>query len=417
MEKPDHIAEATGMRDDWAPDWSDHVFSLTERDSRWRKVRALMRRDGVDAIVCLPCTNSHGRGQADARYLSQLGENSDETTVAFPIEGEVVAWHSRPGAWPSSNWLAGVEAAPRGAGGATISRWLNRNSHYASATIAIAGLTATDFAHVRAAEGEVNWQSVETLRSGFPKARFVSATPLLGEARWQKSNEEIEFLRSATRVAEDTNLALEKYAREGVRERHVFAQMMYANAEADGGFTPMLGWVSGPQARPYHRIEQPSLRILQKGDFLSVEIEGRWGGYIAQIDQTVAIGEASPDLVDASKLSIEAFERVVDRLAPGVTMGELQEVAEIASADQRIRAGLGLHGRGTGDDGPLLIAGRPPSSSIRDIPVAEGCCFAIKPSAVVGGLAEYGRWGDTVVVTASGSKRLGTRVPRLAIGK
>lgn len=89
----------------WSSDWSNAVFSMEERDRRRQKVRDLMRRDGIDLIVCLPCTNSHDRGQADARCLTQLGENSDETTVAFPLEGQVDAWHTRGGAWPSSNWF------------------------------------------------------------------------------------------------------------------------------------------------------------------------------------------------------------------------------------------------------------------------------------------------------------------------
>src|SRR4030095_704754 len=106
------------MAETWSPEWSNAVFSMEERDRRWARVRDLMRRDGIDLIVCLPCTNSHDRGQADARYLTQLGENSDETTVAFPIEGRVDAWHTRGGVWPSSNWLEhGVTPAPRGTGG------------------------------------------------------------------------------------------------------------------------------------------------------------------------------------------------------------------------------------------------------------------------------------------------------------
>src|SRR5438309_4277508 len=108
------------MPDSWRPEWSNAVFSLEERDRRWGRVRELMRRDGIDLIVCLPCTNSHDRGQADARYLTQLGENSDETTVVFPREGEVTAWHSRGGVWSSSNWLTDIRAARRGSGGRTV---------------------------------------------------------------------------------------------------------------------------------------------------------------------------------------------------------------------------------------------------------------------------------------------------------
>src|SRR5438309_12057994 len=124
------------MPDSWRPEWSNAVFSLEERDRRWGRVRELMRRDGIDLIVCLPCTNSHDRGQADARYLTQLGENSDEATVAFPIEGRVDAWHTRGGVWPGSNWLEyGVLPAARGTGGRASVGWVEPERHYARASI------------------------------------------------------------------------------------------------------------------------------------------------------------------------------------------------------------------------------------------------------------------------------------------
>ena len=283
----------------WTPDWANPVFSLQERDARWAKVRRLMARDGIDLIVCMPCTNSHDRGQADPRYLTQLGENSDEVTVAFPIEGEPTAWHSRGGVWPSSNWFGDVRATLRGTGGATICSWLDENPRYKTGTIAIAALDSSVLAHVRTAEGEVNWQSVDILKKTVSTARYVSATTVLGEARWQKSAEEIEFLRKGTKVAEATLDAAHETARAGVSERHVFAKMMYASAEAGGSFAPMFGWATGPLGQPYHRLEQPSLRNFQTGDVFNIEIEGRWGGHISQIDQTLIIGPASQDLKDA----------------------------------------------------------------------------------------------------------------------
>src|SRR5262249_50389634 len=162
---------------------------------------------------------------------TQLGENSDEVTAAFPIEGEVTAWHSRGGVWPSSNWFADVRSTLRGTGGGPIVNWLKENPRFQTGTIAIAGMDCSLLAHVHTAEGEVNWQSVEILKKAYPNASIVSATPVLGEARWQKSAEEIEFIRKGTEVAEATQDAIRDSAREGVSERHVFAEMMYANAE------------------------------------------------------------------------------------------------------------------------------------------------------------------------------------------
>jgi Xaa-Pro aminopeptidase len=393
----------------WTPDWSNAVFSLAERDARWAKVRRLMARDGIDVIACLHCTTNHDRGQADVRYLTQLGENSDEIVAAFPIEGAVTAWRSRPGVCPSSSWFADIRAARRGTGGACLTTWLKENPRFQSGTIAITGLTSTSLAHIRAVEGEANWQSVELLKRSFPSARFVSATPLLGEARWRKSAEELAFLRRATEIAEITERALIEHARPGVPERHVFAHMMFANAYAGGSFAPMLGWVSGPQGGAYNRIEQPSFRTLRSGDVLAVEIEGRWGGYIAQIDMTAAIGAAQPEMIEAMKLTAESFERVVARMAPGVTMRELIAAGRVAGLGGRLKVELGLHGRGTGDDGPLLVASRRETEDVLDLALAEGCCVAVKPSAALDGIGDYCRWGDSVAVTAKGAERLGTR--------
>jgi Xaa-Pro dipeptidase len=400
---------AAEAKQHWNAEWSNAVFSLDERDRRWRNIRKLMVRDGVDLIVCMPCTNSHDRGAADARYITQLGENSDESTVAFPIEGNVTAWHSRGGVWPSSNWFDDIRATPRGTGGATLSEWINQNPRFRNATIAIAGLTSNKHAHVRSDEGEVNWQSVEILKRNFPGAQFVSATPILGEARWRKSAEEVEFLRRSTKIAEVTEQAVDRHARVGVAERHVFAHMMFANADAGGSFSPMFGWCSGPNGHSYHRLEQPSFRKFASGDVLILEIEGRWGGYIAQIDQTWGVGTATSDLEDATKMAIESFNRVLAKLKPGVLVRDLIDAATFRGMGGRARTGLGAHGRGTGDDGPLLVAGRAEAGEILDMVIEEGCCFAIKPSATFDGAGDFARWGDSVVVTKTGCERLGTR--------
>jgi Xaa-Pro aminopeptidase len=393
----------------WDPAWSNPVFSLAERDTRWAKVRRLMRRGGIDMIVCLPGGRAHERGAADARYLTQLGENGDESTVAFPIEGDITAWHSRPGVWPSSNWLRDIRSAQRGCGAAVLIDWIREHPHYATARIAISGLSSSHLIHIRSAEGEVNWQSVEMLKAAFPQAEFVSATTVLGEARWVKSDEEIAFLQIATEIAEITLQAQRDTARAGVRERAVFAAMVHAAANANGSWMPMFGWVSGPQGAPYHRIEMPTLRTLAPGDMLCIEIEGRWAGHIAQIDATSVMSYAEPFTETSVKLLEEVFETVCQRLKPGVTFGELADCAALTAMNGRLASGLGLHGRGTGDDGPLLTARRKLSPEVRALTLEENCCFAIKPGVSIDDRAEVFRWGDTVAVTKNGGRRLGTR--------
>jgi Xaa-Pro aminopeptidase len=319
--------------------------------------------------------------------------------------------------WPSSNWFADIRATPRGTGGATATAWLNENPRFKTGTIAIAGLDSSILAHIRSAEGEVNWQSVDIIKRNFPNAKIVSATPILGEARWRKSAEEIEFLRKGTAVAEKMLEAVNRHARPGVRERHIFAHLMFASADADGSYAPMIGWSSGPDGRAYHRVEQPSFRTFKDRDVLLLEIEGRWGGYIAQIDQTWGIGSATQDLQDAIKLAFEAYNRVMAKLKPGVTVRELIDAATFTAMNGRAKTGLGGHGRGTGDDGPLLVAGRPEPNEVLNLVIEEGCSFVIKPSVILDGVGDFARWGETVAVTETGAKRLGTRPQEMRILK
>lgn len=404
------------MPEQWSPQWSNAVFSLDERDRRWALVRSLMAKAGVDAIVCFPLTHQHGRGAADARYLTQLGENSDEVTAVFPLDGPVTAWLSRGGVWPSSNWFTDIRSADRGTGGTTVAAYLLERPALARGTIAVAGLTSSPIVHCRSAEGLVNWGTYEILRESLPHARFVSATPVLGEARWRKSPEEIAFIRKGVEIAELTLQALRDRAGPGVAERELYAHMMFANAMAGGSFQPMVGWVSGPRTRPYHRLEQPSFRRLQSGDMISVEVEGIWGGYHAQLDQTLAIGEAPAEMHAAMRCVWKAFDRVVAAMRPGVTLGALMDLAEQTGlVGGRAQTGLGMHGRGTGNDGPLLVARRPEPPEVREIVLSEGCCFNVKPSARLGDVTDYVRWGDSVVVTATGAERLGTRPKELPV--
>lgn len=393
------------MSETWTPEWSNAVFSLEERDRRWKKVRDLMARDGIDTIVCLPWNSNHDRSQADPRYLTQLGENTDETAVVFPLQGKVTAWHSRGGVWPSSNWFTDVRAASRGTGGASVVARL-KELGVDRGTIGIGGLSGGLLSHCRIVEGEQNWQSVEIVKEAFPRAKIVSATDLLGEARYQKSEEEIEFLRRGTSIADKVLAAIVEHARPGVPEREVWAQMLATYGEAGGSFEPMFGWISGPQGNVQHRIEQPTFRAFRPGDQLTVEIDGRWGGYIAQIDQTFALGRATQALKDGMKLAFECFNRVCAALKPGITVGELLEIGKVEGMSGRGQARLTMHGRGTGDDGPLVTGRLTPQ--LRAIEIKENCVMVIKPGATVDGKGYGGNWGETVAIRAWGAERLGT---------
>jgi Xaa-Pro aminopeptidase len=399
------------MNPSWSNEWTDVVFSLEERDRRWARVRALMDREGVDVVVCLPCSNNHNRGAASALYLTQMGENSDEVAVYFSAAGEATVYASVAGAGPKTSWMQDIRPLVGGAGAALIIERL-REAGFRRGTIGITGLTGGLYAHCREAEGEANYGSVELIQKAFPEAEIVSATDVVGEARFQKSEEELDFLWKGAEICSRIHDAIARVARAGVTERQVFAEMMYTNAVYGGTFTPMFGWVTGRPGDMWHRVEQPTLRTLERGDMMLIEIDGRYGGYIAQIDSMFTMGPAGRQTKDAFELAVESFNRVVEHMKPGVTVAELVEVARVDGMGGRGFASLTMHGRGTGDDGPPLFPSAP-QPGIMDLVLEENAVMCVKPSTTVGADRSAARFGDNVIVTPNGGVRMATRVPQI----
>jgi len=263
------------------------------------------------------------------------------------------------------------------------------------------------YAYVRQAEGLANWQSVESIKQAFPNAKVVSATPALGEARYQKSPEEVEFLRNGVRVSELMIESVNDHGGPGAPERLLYAHMQFVAAASGGSFPVMVGWTSGPMGGGYHRLEQPSFRSQQPGDVLSLEIEGRWGGYVGRTDQSWTVGTASQDYIDGMHLTFESFNNVVAAMKPGATVAELIEAGHVEGMGGRGVSNLTMHGYGTGDEGPLVTGSRNPELLRTEL--KEGNTLLIKPGNQIDGKPGSGNWGDTVVVTSSGAERLGTR--------
>jgi Xaa-Pro aminopeptidase len=245
------------------------------------------------------------------------------------------------------------------------------------------------------------------MRAALPYATFVSASDLMGEARFVKSAEEIEFLRRSTAIAERVCLAMIQTARVGVFEPLIMANMYQAAIAAGSSMPLMFGWTSGPFGGAYHRIEQPTHRTVKSGDYMTVEIEGRWAGYVAQIDQSMTFGDVPHWAADAHQVAAECFWDIVHAMRPGATFGELQEASSRVGRNPNASGALTLHGRGLGDDGPLITNQSQPE--VARTPLQAGCVFVVKPSITYNGKSDVGHLGDTVVVTAGGVERLGTR--------
>jgi Xaa-Pro aminopeptidase len=363
------------------------------------------------AIVA-PAHSGHSTDfQAISRYLSHCGGGPDaDITVVFPIEGDVTvgATSAKPRWPPVQDWVTDIREARRDYGKVVIARL--RELDVAGKRVGITGLGYG----ARTPEGTILYSTMQRLQREFPTTTFVNATRLVNDVREVKSAEEIDFL---TKSAQLTDLAFESMrstVRPGVKDYEVWAEAMATMLRNGGEPTMHFHWASGPA--PSRTLTRASHRELAAGDIIINELEANWAGYRSQGVQPVAVQHCHPDYLELMKLQNAAFDEVIQRLRPGVTVGELATFVEEDLLKLRPSSGVAatasiklvMHGRGLGEDTPIIT---PTSRYGHDLAteLRENVVCILKPEVrrEDGGFPTA--WGDTVVVTPNGGRRLGTR--------
>ncbi|HTI87023.1 MAG TPA: M24 family metallopeptidase [Alphaproteobacteria bacterium] len=395
-------------------------FSLTERDRRWAAVRARMRDAKIDVIVCPNNTGNSTDFQANSRYLSHVGGGSDaDVAVVFPLAGDVtaIATSAAP-RWPTvQNWTVDIREARRNYGRVTVERL--KELKVDDGRIGIVGLGSA--AGTRTPEGTVGYHFWRQIREAFPRADLVDATSLMAHVRYCKSEEELAALQMSMDLIERAIEAEVEAARPGELDWHVWAAAHYAMMKGGSEMPVHCNWVSGKN--PVRTLTRPSRRVLERGDLIINELEASWMGYRSQAVQPVFVAEADPVHKELIKVQREVFEAVRAQLKPGVTVRELSELAEATGRKASPKSGpaagcsadLTMHGRGQGDDGPIITSHARDAEQLA-VALEENMAFIFKPSAETESGPKYiCTWGDTVVVTPSGGRRLGRRPHDLAV--
>jgi Xaa-Pro dipeptidase len=392
-------------------------FSLAERDRRWNAVRSHMRAQNIDVIV-LPNNTGHSADlQSNSRYLSHVGGGGDaDIAVIFPLEGEItaIATSAAP-RWPMvQEWTKDIREARRRFGRAAVARL--KELKVEKGRIGIAGLGEG----TRTPEGTVPLSLWNHIRENFPDAEIVDATSILKEVRYIKSAEEIEALTRSIEIVEHGVAAEVAAAKAGATDWQVWAAAIGAMLYNGSEMPVHCNWISGKN--PVRTMTRPSFRTLERGDLIINELEASWIGYRAQAVQPVFVEVVDPVHVELFKIQYEIFNEMLAHMRPGVTVRELSERTE-ATAHRAIpkhgpaanaKTRLTMHGRGAGDDGPIITDhARDPEQLA--VALQENMVFIFKPSARTHDESSICTWGDTVVITPQGARRLGKRAHELAV--
>jgi len=313
------------------------------------------------------------------------------------------------------NWVTDLREARRAYGRGVVGKL--KEVPLPHKRVGIVGLEG----YVRAPEGIVLHGFMRSLTEAFPDVEWVDFTEPLGELRIVKSDEEIAFLRKSTELIERAIERVKVVAKPGAKDYEAWGAAM-GEIVMGGSELPFHNhWGSGlhPQT-----LTRPSHAPLERGYLIVNEIEAAYGGYHAQGVQPFAVQDCDPVYKDLYSIHADYWQRCFEELQIGRTVGEIDEICSSFGAEvlpsgskyQKASGSLTMHGRGLGSDGPLVTGSERSDATMAQV-LTPGWAFVFKPGIrfEASGRRYSGSWGDTVVLTEQGPKRLGKRPVGLAI--
>lgn len=244
------------------------------------------------------------------------------------------------------------------------------------------------------------------LRESFEDCEFMLGGMITNKLRELKDEDEIESLEESAeivdQVVEDVREDKERFVgkSEAFLESFIQGKMKEYGSEEEA--FPTIVASGANCAKPHHT---PGEKILQEDEAVMLDFGGKVDGYVADQTRTIVLdGKPSEKFRDIFETVREAQEEVIEKVGPGVSIGEIDEAARKVlrregleeNFPHKIGHGVGLEIH----EDPVL---RPES----DRKVKEGMVFSIEPGVYLED--EFGvRIEDVVVVESDGVRRLNT---------
>lgn len=288
-------------------------FSQGEMAKRHESVSTLMDQANVDGLLV------YGAG----RYASEIYWLTDwpggrEAYVLFQQDQEPVLLVQLFNHVPMARVLSVIRDV----------RWAGANTgNGVAALLQERGLSGKRIGLV----GAIPHTQYQKIRERFPQAEFVDLNGKFRMLRTIKSQEEIERIRFASELTDQSMQALAEGIKPGMREDELPALIEPAYLKA-GGYAGIHFMTSMPMRDPHFPVpaQYQSSRRLQRADCLITEISGSYWGYSGQIHRTYSLAEGpTPEWKKLHDVAVEAFGTLSGLIKDGTSTREAEEAAEV----------------------------------------------------------------------------------------
>ena len=235
---------------------------------------------------------------------------------------------------------------------------------------------------------------------------LLPAGELMAKLRAAKTEEEIGAMRAAQAIAERALEEVLPLIRPGMTEKQVMAELVYRtlrHGSEGNSFDPIV--VSGPNTSLPHGV--PGDRVIQRGDFVTMDFGCLKEGYCSDMTRTVAVGEASDEMRNVYDIVLKAQLAGIAVARAGIPGKEIDAAARKVIT----QAGYGPYfGHGFGHSLGLDIHEAPSANLRGEEPMPVGAVCSAEP-----GIYLPGRFGvriEDVMILREGGCDVITKAPK-----
>lgn len=251
----------------------------------------------------------------------------------------------------------------------------------------------------------MTWQLVKKLQEAagdkWGEERWVPLGEDLSLLRAVKDEGEIEKLARAEQIGDEAFSYILTQIKPGITELEIAAKLEYymkSHGAQEKGFDTIAA--SGLHSAMPHAV--PSEKVLEKGDFLTLDFGCKYQGYCSDMTRTVVIGKAGEKQKEIYKIVLEAQETALAGLRSGMTGAEGDALARKVIEE----AGYGDYfGHGLGHSVGLEIHEKPALSPKDQTILRPGIIETVEPGIYIPGFGGV-RIEDMTVITENGIKNL-----------
>ncbi len=273
---------------------------------------------------------------------------------------------------------------------AQIKEYLN-DRNLKTVAVEAGGMTLSEFSRLQNNE---NMKDFEFVSDG-------SLDEAVNILRMVKSERETDKIIQAQEIAENAFLHILDFIRKGRTEKEIQLELdfyMLKNGAEALSFDTIA--VSGVNSSMPHGV--PSDKVIEDGDFITMDFGAVVDGYHSDMTRTVAVGNVSDEQKLVYETVLKAQTASLDIIRAGVSCFD----ADKAARDVIVNAGYGEYfGHGTGHGVGVEIHELPNLSPRSSMILEKGNIVTVEPGIYLPG--KFGvRIEDMVFVTESGCKNL-----------